>query len=79
MIIHEFYYNNDNRTLYIEFSTDEDGDNFYRVLNIIFEDVEYYSPEIIVEEDMEDIDEDFVKELIAQYGKENNLPEEKTL
>jgi hypothetical protein len=28
---------------------------------------------------MEDIDEDFVKELIAQYGKENDLPEEKTL
>jgi hypothetical protein len=79
MIIHEFYYNDDNRTLYVEFSTDDDSDNFYRVLNLGFEDVEYYSPEIIVEEDMEDIDEDFVKELIAQYGKENDLPEEKTL
>jgi hypothetical protein len=65
--------------LYIEFSTDDDSDNFYRVLNLGFEDVEYYSPEIIVEEDMEDIDEDFVKELITQYGKENDLPEEKTL
>lgn len=79
MIIHEFYYNDDNRTLYIEFSTDEDGDNFYRVLNLGFEDIEYYSPDIIVEEDMEQIDEDFVKELIVQYGKENDLPEEKTL
>jgi hypothetical protein len=79
MIIHEFYYNDDNRRLYIEFSTDDDSDNFYRVLNLGFEDVEYYSPEIIVEEDMEDIDEDFVKELITQYGKENDLPEEKTL
>jgi hypothetical protein len=79
MIIHEFYYNDDNRTLYVEFSTDDDSDNFYRVLNLGFEDVEYYSPEIIVEGDMEDIDEDFVKELIAQYGKENDLPEEKTL
>jgi hypothetical protein len=79
MIIHEFYYNDDNRTLYVEFSTDDDSDNFYRVLNLGFEDVEYYSPEIIVEEDMEDIDEDFVKELITQYGKENDLPEEKTL
>jgi hypothetical protein len=79
MIIHEFYYNDDNRRLYIEFSTDDDSDNFYRVLNLGFEDVEYYSPEIIVEEDMEDIDEDFVKELIIQYGKENDLPEEKTL
>lgn len=79
MIIHEFYYNDDNRTLYVEFSTDDDSDNFYRVLNLGFEDVEYYSPEIIVEEDMEDIDEYFVKELIVQYGKENDLPEEKTL
>jgi len=79
MIIHEFYYNDDNRTLYVEFSTDDDSDNFYRVLNLGFEDVEYYSPEIIVEEDMEGIDEDFVKELIVQYGKENDLPEEKTL
>lgn len=79
MIIHEFYYNDDNRRLYVEFSTDDDSDNFYRVLNLGFEDIEYYSPEIIVEEDMEDIDEDFVKELIIQYAKENNLPEEKIL
>ncbi len=79
MIIHEFYYNDDNRRLYVEFSTDDDGDTFYRVLNLGFEDIEYYSPDIVVEEDMEDIDEDFVKELIIQYGKENDLPEEKTL
>ena len=79
MIIHEFYYNDDNRTLYIEFSTDEDGDNFYRVLNLGFEDIEYYSPDIVVENDMEDIDEEFVIELINQYSKENDLPEEKTL
>ena len=79
MIIHEFYYNDDNRRLYVEFSTDDDSDNFYRVLNLGFEDVEYYSPEIIVEGDMEDIDEDFVKELIVQYTKENDLPEEKIL
>ena len=79
MIIHEFYYNDDNRRLYVEFSTDDDSDNFYRVLNLGCEDIEYYSPEIIVEEDMEDIDEDFVKELIVQYTKENDLPEEKIL
>ena len=79
MIIHEFYYNDDNRTLYIEFSTDEDGDNFYRVLNLGFEDIEYYSPDIVVEDDMEEIDEEFVIELINQYSKENDLPEEKTL
>jgi hypothetical protein len=79
MIIHEFFYNDDNRSLYIEFSTDNDGDNFYRVLNLVFEDIEYYSPEIIDEVDLGDIDEDFVIELINQYSKENDLPEEKTL
>jgi hypothetical protein len=65
--------------LYIEFSTDEDSDNFYRVLNLGFEDIEYYSPDIVVENDMEEIDEEFVIELINQYSKENDLPEEKTL
>jgi hypothetical protein len=79
MIIHEFFYNDDNRSLYIEFSTDNDGDNFYRVLNLGFEDIEYYSPEIIDDVDLEGIDEDFVIELINQYSKENDLPEEKTL
>ena len=75
MIIHEFFYNDDNRSLYIEFSTDNDGDNFYRVLNLGFEDIEYYSPEIIDDVDLEDIDEDFVIELINQYSKENDLPD----
>lgn len=79
MIIHEFFYNDDNRSLYIEFSTDNDGDNFYRVLNLGFEDIEYYSPEIIDDVDLDNIDEDFVIELINQYSKENDLPEEKTL
>jgi hypothetical protein len=79
MIIHEFFYNDDNRSLYIEFSTDNDGDNFYRVLNLGFEDIEYYSPEIIDDVDLENIDEYFVIELINQYSKENDLPEEKTL
>ena len=79
MIIHEFFYNDDNRSLYIEFSTDNDGDNFYRVLNLGFEDIEYYSPEIIDDVDLENIDEDFVIELINQYSKENDLPEERTL
>jgi len=79
MIIHEFFYNDDNRSLYIEFSTDNDGDNFYRVLNLGFEDIEYYSPEIIDDVDLDNIDEYFVIELINQYSKENDLPEEKTL
>ena len=79
MNILEYYYNDNNRILYVEFSTKDDGDSFYRVLKLVFEEVEYFSPEIISEEDMENIDEDFVKELIEQYLKENDLPEEISL
>lgn len=79
MNILEYYYNDNNRMLYIEFSTDEDGDNYYRVLKLNFEDVEYYSPQLISEDDMEDIDEDFINDLIEEYLKENDLPEELSL
>lgn len=79
MTIHEYYYNDDNRVLYVEFSTKEDGDSFYRVLELSYEDIVYYSPEIIEEGDLEEIDEDFIIELINGYSDENGLPEELTL
>jgi hypothetical protein len=79
MNILEYYYNDDTRRLYVEFSTKEDGDSYYRELELGFDDVEYYSPEIIEEEDLENIDKEFIIELINQYVKENNLPEEKSL
>lgn len=76
MEIHEYYYNDNNRRLYVEFSTKQDGDKFYRNIDLGFEDVELYSPEVITEEDMLDIDEDFVIELLNQYFIDNDLPEE---
>ena len=79
MNILEYYYNDDNRLLYVEFSTKDDGDSFYRVLKLDYEQIEYYSPEIISEDEMNDIDEDFIVELIEQYLKENILPEEISL
>ena len=79
MIIHEYFYNDNNRTLYVEFSTDEDGDNFYRVLRLTYEDIVYYSPQIMEEVDLDEIDEDFVIDLIKEYGEENDLPEELSL
>ena len=78
MTIHEYYYNDNNRVLYVEFSTKEDGDTFYRVLELNYEDIVYYSPEIIEEGDLEEIDEDFIIELINGYSDENGLPEELT-
>lgn len=79
MNIIEYYYNDDNRMLYVEFSTDEDGDSYYRVLKLNYDDIEFYSPEIIDEEDIDGIDEDFVIDLINQYLLDNDLPEEISL
>lgn len=79
MNILEYYYNDDNRMLYVEFSTDEDEDSYYRVLKLNYEDIEFYSPKIIDEEDINGIDEDFVIDLIKQYLLNNDLPEEISL
>jgi len=79
MNILEYYYNDDNRMLYVEFSTEEDGDSYYRVLKLNYDDIEFYSPEIIDEDDMDSIDEDFVIDLIKQYLLDNDLPEEISL
>jgi hypothetical protein len=76
MTIHEHYYNDDNRMLYIEFSTIEDGDSFYRTLELSYNDIEYYSPEIINENDLHEIDEDFIKDVVNQYLSENDLPDQ---
>ena len=79
MNILEYYYNDDNRMLYVEFSTEEDGDSYYRILKLNYDDIEFYSPEIIDEDDMDGIDEDFVIDLIKQYLLDNDLPEEISL
>lgn len=79
MNILEYYYNDDNRMLYVEFSTEEDEDSYYRVLKLNYDDIEFYSPEIIDEDDMDGIDEDFVIDLIKQYLLDNDLPEEISL
>lgn len=79
MNIIEYYYNDDNRMLYVEFSTNQDGDNFYRVLELILEDVMLYSPNIIHEDDTYNMDENDIIELIEQYLLDNDLPEELSL
>jgi hypothetical protein len=79
MNILEHYYIEDKRTLYIEFSTKEDGDDFYRILELGFEDIEYYSPTIIYEDELRSIDEIFIFDLIEQYLLDNDLPEEQKL
>ena len=77
MKIHEFFYSDENRTLLIEFSTKKDADKFYRILELEYGDIEYYSPQIINEDDLNDIDKEFIIELLNQYLSENDLPEER--
>ena len=79
MVIIEYFYNDDNRTLYVEFSTKKDKDKYYRVIELVFEDIEYNSPTIITEDEMDEIDEEFIIDLLTQYFENNELPEEKTL
>jgi hypothetical protein len=77
MTIHEFYYNN--RRLYVEFSTNEDGDDFYRILELVYDDIVYYSTDIIDESDISDFEESSVIDIIDGYLIENDLPEQLTL
>jgi hypothetical protein len=77
MYIHEYYYNN--RRLYVEFSTKEDGDDFYRILELVYEDVVYYYTDIIDEVDVKEFDENSIIDVIKGYLKENDLPEQLTL
>lgn len=77
MIIREYYLNEDTGGLYVEFSTNKDGDDFYRVIELTRDDIEYYSPTIL-DDDIE-IDEDFITELLFEYSKNNELPEEEIL
>ena len=79
MIIREIFYDEDYRNLYVEFSTKEDGDDYYRKLELTNEDILYYSPEVIEEEDLNSLTEDIVIELIKQYLLENELPEREYL
>lgn len=76
MTIHESHYDEDNGILYVEFSTRKDRDKFYRILELNYDEVEFYSPDIIEKEDMINFDESQIIELINEYLKENELPNE---
>ena len=71
-----YYYDEINRIFSIDFSLKEDGEDFYRTLDLSYLDVEYYSPEIISEYDLIKTNKIFVKELLNEYLKENDPPEQ---
>lgn len=72
-----YYYDEINSYMLVEFSIKEDGDDFYRSLELSLEDVKYYSPEIIDELDLIDIeDNSFILDLLKEYLKENEPPQQ---
>jgi hypothetical protein len=77
MKIREFYLNEETDSLYIEFSTEEDGDDYYRILDLSYDDTTFYSPTII--EDISDICDELIIEIIIEYLKHNESPEEISL
>lgn len=76
MRIHDYFYNEDTKRLYIEFSTIKDEDKFYRILDLDYSEIEYYSPELITEDDLIEMDISFLINLINVYINENGEPNE---
>ena len=74
MKIREFYLNDETEGLSIEFSTKKDGEDYYRILDLSYDDIIFYSPTIV--EDLSEVDDEFIIELITEYSKHNELPEE---
>lgn len=65
MEIQKFYYNEDYKMLYVEY-IDGDDDNS---IELEYNDILIYSPQVITEDDLFEIDEDFVMEIIQEYLK----------
>jgi glutamate formiminotransferase len=62
--------------LFVEFSVEEDGDDFYRVMELSIDEIQIYSTELIDDEFMENIDEDSVIEIVENYLFQNGLPDQ---
>jgi len=75
MEIYEFYYDDMEQDMVILFNINADSD-LHRRINLSLDELMYYSPVILEEEDIVDCDEDIVLEILNEYLKENDLPEE---
>lgn len=62
--------------LFVEFSMEEDGDDFYRVIELSIDEVPKYSSDLIDDEFMEEIDSDSVIEIVENYLNDNGLPDQ---
>jgi hypothetical protein len=79
MKIIDYFFNDNNQTLTVDFSTDIDEDIFYRQIELEFADIQFYSPTIITKSELRDIDEDIIIEILSGYLLNNDLPEQLSL
>lgn len=79
MKIIDYFFNDNNQTLTVDFSTDVDKDIFYRQIELEFADIQFYSPTIITKSELRDIDEDIIIEILSGYLLNNDLPEQLSL
>lgn len=77
MKIRDYYLNEETGGLYIQFSTKKDGEDFYRSIELSFDKVQFYSPEII--SDFDEVDEDLIIDTLNNYFEDHDLPEETML
>jgi len=79
MEIIQFYYEESDQTLEVRFSTETDSE-YYRLLNLSLDEIQYYAPVVIEEHELIDgIDSDFVLEILESYYSENSLGSEELL
>jgi hypothetical protein len=74
MEIIESYYNETEQILEVTFTADPDGD--YLNVELPLDQVKLYSPIILEEEDIMEIDFDSILEILESYFEENTLPSE---
>ena len=74
MEIIEFYYNESEEILEITFTTEPDGE--YLNVELSLDDAKLYSPIIIEEEDLNDVDFGLLVDILNSYYDENPIPSE---
>lgn len=74
-----YNYHEENESLTIEFTIDEDTDLYYRSLKFECWDIDYYSPDYTRKQNLGGIDDDFILDLLTRYLNENELPEQELL
>tara|TARA_B110000444_G_scaffold261064_1_gene310839 strand:+ start:4865 stop:5098 length:234 start_codon:yes stop_codon:yes gene_type:complete len=74
MEIIEFYYNESEEILEITFTTEPDGG--YLNVELSLDDAKLYSPIILEEEDLNDVDFGLLVDILNSYYDENPIPSE---